>query len=88
MPARRRAVLPETGRRSVLKGEFHETIKCWSPPTSSWRSPSDMPARRQAVLPETGWRSVLKGGSHEQLTAGVPQPHHGGIRQVCQQDGR
>ncbi len=47
-----------------------------------------MSARRQAVLPETGRRLVLKGGSHEQLAAGVPQPHHGGIRQTCQQEDR
>jgi hypothetical protein len=47
-----------------------------------------MPARRRAVLPETGRRSVLKGGSHEQLAAGVPQPHHGGVCQTCQQEDR
>jgi hypothetical protein len=66
MPARRRAVLPETGRRSVLKGGSHEQLTAGVPPTSSWGSLSDMPARRRAVLPETGRRSVLKGESHEQ----------------------
>jgi hypothetical protein len=72
MPARRRAVLPETRRRSVLKGGSHKQLTPGVPPNSSWRSPSDMPARRRVVLPETGRRSVLKGGSHEQLTARAP----------------